>query len=517
MTMTQPAHCTVEDLLRSPALQLRVLAGGAGLGRPVSWAHVSELTDPTPWLLGAEMIMTTGIALPRTGADQRAYLERLDDAGVSALVLSEELHVPPLRREFFATADERGIPVLEVPLPVPFIAIAQEVAVAVQADVRQRLGAQLQVFGAIRWLAVENLEPAEIFGHLERLSGYDLFLCTPQRRPLLPGVRTPGPDQAQLLPSSAAAPPTVPGGFVLPVQAPGGTAGYLLALARHGAQPAGLAVVQHIATVASLQLTMLRHERETLRREGAETLAELLGRVLAPETARRRLQRVGFPARRKLTLAVLRGRSDLPEESDLLRRLDEAQLPHLLLRQQNELILLLPAGLPAVQVLDDDLANFAGSSSPFRPGEPLDVPLREARWAVARTVDAGRAHVAYGQDDAAGRWLPEDVHALDALVNRVLGPAIAYDAAHQSEIVASVRAWMERDRRTDDAAKALQVHPNTLAYRLRRFSQITGRDLGATGGFAEVWLALTAQRHIGAPDDVRRPGDRESAAVKRLR
>ena len=68
---------TVEQLLRSPALQLSLLAGEAGLSRSISWAHVSELADPTPWLLGAEMIMTTGLAVPRGGSEQRAYLERL--------------------------------------------------------------------------------------------------------------------------------------------------------------------------------------------------------------------------------------------------------------------------------------------------------------------------------------------------------------------------------------------------------------------------------------------------------
>ena len=76
--------------------------------------------------------------------------------------------------------------------------------------------------------------------------------------------------------------PTVPGGFVLPVQAPGGVAGYLLAQARHGARPAGLAVVQHVATVASLQLTILRHDQEALRRESAETLARIAGRSAGP-------------------------------------------------------------------------------------------------------------------------------------------------------------------------------------------------------------------------------------------
>src|SRR5690348_10127445 len=67
----------VEDLLRSPALQLRLIAGEVGTARRVAWAHVSELEDPTPWLFGSEMIMTTGIGVPRAAERQRAYLERL--------------------------------------------------------------------------------------------------------------------------------------------------------------------------------------------------------------------------------------------------------------------------------------------------------------------------------------------------------------------------------------------------------------------------------------------------------
>ena len=492
---------TIADVVGSPALQLRVIAGHEGLDRSVSWAHVSELSDPTPWLLGAEMIMTTGLAVPAEAAAQRAYLERLDDAGVAALAVSDDLHAPPLHPELLAAADERGMPVLGVPLSVPFVAIGQEVAAALHGEGAQRLAAQLQVFGALRWLSVENLEISEVFERLERLSGYELSVCTPAGRPLLPGVRVPRPAQTRHLPSSPAAPPTVPGGFVLPVQAPGGTAGYLLAVARHGARPAGLAVVQHIATVASLQLTVLRHQRETLRREGAETLAELLAGGLDPAAAGRRLTRAGFAPRPMLTLSILRGRGGEPDESGLLGRLEDTATPHLLLHRGEELFVLLPSGLVAQQALDAETAGHAGSSSPFRAGQPFEIARREARWALARARDSGRRHMTYGANDLAGRWLPADVDALAALAHRVLGEAVAYDTAHGSDLVATVRTWMERDRHTERTARALRVHPNTLAYRLRRFGEITGRDLGQTGEFAEVWLALLALGHLdtGSP------------------
>ena len=110
--MTRDGTIRVEDLLRSPALQLRLLAGTAGISRRVAWAHVSELEDPTPWLSGSEMIMTTGIPVPRGAPGQRRYLERLDDAGVACLALSEGLVVPPLTEAFLTAADQRGFPVV---------------------------------------------------------------------------------------------------------------------------------------------------------------------------------------------------------------------------------------------------------------------------------------------------------------------------------------------------------------------------------------------------------------------
>ncbi|MEV7006141.1 PucR family transcriptional regulator [Streptosporangium sp. NPDC051022] len=490
---------TVEDLIRFPALQLRLLAGESGLGRSVSWAHVSELDDPTPWLLGAEVIMTTGIAIPRSAARQRAYLERLDDAGVSALALSAQLHVPPLHESFLAAAEERGMPVLEVPLAVPFIAIAQEVAAAVQEDARQRLGAQLQVFGALRWLASEDLDTPTLFHRLERLSGYQVYLCTPQGRPLLPGVPVPDPGT---LPTSVDAPPTIPGGFVLPVPAPGGPAGFLVALEREGARPAGLAVAQHIATVAAFQVAMVRHERETLRREGAEILAELLQDVLDPATARRRLVRLGLPTEGLVLLTVRR----VPDEA-LLRALDDH--PCLVLRRGEDRYVLGPpelgtviAGTAETEAEGGGSAEpglpgvAAGMSRPFSAGSSLRVAQREAVWAATRAAESGRPLVRYGED-ATGRWLPEDPSVLSALVEHVLGEVIRYDAEHDSRLLASVRTWMERDRRTEEAAAALHVHPNTLAYRIRRFSALTGRDLASTGAFTEVWLAVRAAGRLG--------------------
>lgn len=489
MFVARDGLITVEDLLRSPALQLRLIAGETGVSRRVAWAHVSELADPTPWLFGSEMIMTTGMALPRSAAGQRSYLERLDDAGVACLAVSEGMFVPPLTRAFVDAAAARGFPVVEVPIPVPFMAISQEVAAAVApGGAGQRLNAQLQVFGAVQWLAAGNVSAAEIFARLERLSGYSLYACTLGRKRLLDGLRVPPPEYADLIPATVTSPPTVPGGYVLPVTGPRGTAGYLLAMESSSAAPAGVSVVQHIATVAALQLSMLAHEQEMLRRSGAETLAEMLQGQLEGAVVTRRLVSKGFLAGRRLRLAVIPGGADDNRVADALT---EAGLPYLILRQQDELVVLLQHGDAGQAALAGAAAAAVGFSRPFAAGDPVAVARREARWALARAVEAGRPVVSYGEDRTE-KWLTGEPAELRALAWQVLGAVLAYDAVHSGELVPSVRVWLEHDRQTDRAARALHIHPNTLLYRIRRFEQISGRPLASTESLAEVWLAMRA-------------------------
>ena len=385
-----------------------------------------------------------------------------------------------------------------MPLAVPFIAVAQEVAASAQEEARHRLGAQLQVFGALRWLVTENLDTPTLLRRLEGLSGYDVFLCTPQGRPLLPGV--PVPDPA-VLPASVDAPPTIPGGFVIPVPAPGGPAGFLVAYERQGARPAGLAVVQHIATVAALRLAMVRNERETLRREGAETLAELLQEILDPEAARRRLARHAIEG--DTVLLIVRRTTD----EALLRCLEDR--PHLLLTRGEDRYVL---GAPELAAAVGELpAVAAGTSRPFLPGAALKVAQREALWAVSKAVESGRPVVRYG-DDGAGRWLPDDPAVLTALVEHVLGDVLRYDETHDSQLLVSARTWMERDRRTETAAAALHIHPNTLAYRLRRFGALADRDLTSTGRWPRSGWRSRRRERSASPTERARGGSARSAS-----
>jgi sugar diacid utilization regulator len=103
-------------------------------------------------------------------------------------------------------------------------------------------------------------------------------------------------------------------------------------------------------------------------------------------------------------------------------------------------------------------------------------------------------------DGAAGRAVAFDEIVLDHLVrsnrqaSRVLeetvAPLIEYDATRQAELVATVRAYLENRLNLTAAAAQLNVHPNTVVYRLRRVRDLTGRDVHDPDDLVLLTLAL---------------------------
>ena len=60
-------------------------------------------------------------------------------------------------------------------------------------------------------------------------------------------------------------------------------------------------------------------------------------------------------------------------------------------------------------------------------------------------------------------------------------------------LLATLDAFLAHQRSWQRTADALQVHRQTVLYRIRKFEEITGRTTSETGDIAELWLALRAQ------------------------
>ncbi len=85
----------------------RCSPGEEDLDAPVRWVHISELADPTPWLTGGELLLTTGMGLDEPDA-QREYVRRLSDHGLAGLGFGIGFEHDTVPEAMVEVAAERG-------------------------------------------------------------------------------------------------------------------------------------------------------------------------------------------------------------------------------------------------------------------------------------------------------------------------------------------------------------------------------------------------------------------------
>ncbi len=495
---------TIRDLLDTHHLQLEVLAGASGLDRKVSWTHVSELEDPAPWLDGGELLMTNGLGVPAEAERQVELIERLDERRVAGIAIG--VRPPELTPEMRAAADERGFPLLRVPLEVPFLSIARMVADANQNSAQQRLLTHVRIFDTLRPDGPAT-RPQDIFARLEEISGYTLYLISVVGAPLISGFRRPPDNVVEALsgedfePKSAN--PAVPGGYAVPVPLEQRPGTFLVALERDGVTPAGLGAVRHMATIAALELSKSYHERESMRRHGAEVLTKLFAGTLDLVAATDSLADLGLEPKETLVVAALRSDTDDLHDDEVHHRLCDLEVPHLMLADR-DLFTILPAD---ADVLDEVVAGLplrAGVSRERVGVQAWSVARKEAVWALERMTDNGNGNGngsaavrRFSSADSSVHWLPADIDTLQSLVDEILAPILEYDSERNSSMLQSLTVFFDHNRRLQTAAAELHVHKHTLSYRLNRIEQITGRDLSNMGDLVPLWLAVQAYEVVG--------------------
>jgi PucR family transcriptional regulator, purine catabolism regulatory protein len=113
---------TVESLIGE--LGLTLLSGQAEAKTHVRFVHSTELADPTPWLKGGELLLTTGLQL--TGPkSQRELVQRLVDHDIAGLGFGTGFSHKRIPAALLAAARQREFPLFEVPYDLPFIAITE--------------------------------------------------------------------------------------------------------------------------------------------------------------------------------------------------------------------------------------------------------------------------------------------------------------------------------------------------------------------------------------------------------
>ncbi len=182
---------TVLELVQRPELDLQPIHL-PDPGSAVRWVATSELPDPTPFLEGGEVLLTTGLGTAEWDEDWGAYVDRLAVAGVRALGLAVGLTHDEAPPALVAACRARVVNLFTVPRATRFVAISHSAAELLQAE---RDSTMVRSFEAQRSLTQAALDPdgvtaltarlAELVGGAAALIGRD---GAPTHGPFGPGA-----------------------------------------------------------------------------------------------------------------------------------------------------------------------------------------------------------------------------------------------------------------------------------------------------------------------------------------
>lgn len=168
---------TLEQLCARLGNALQPVSAGDVGRRNLTGVHISELTDPTPYLEGGELLLTTGIPLQGGSLAVSDYVYRLAEKGVAALALGLGAGTDRVDPQLLSACIAASLPLLLVPDAVPFIHVSRAfwelVGRSEQADLASRLSLQTVL---ARAATRENPVDAVVTALAQGLGGWAAYL-----------------------------------------------------------------------------------------------------------------------------------------------------------------------------------------------------------------------------------------------------------------------------------------------------------------------------------------------------
>ncbi|MGK4598012.1 PucR family transcriptional regulator [Amycolatopsis sp. w19] len=452
------------------------------LDAPVRWAHVSELLDPVPYLLGAELLLTAGVNLPVEPAEIDRYVRRLAGSGISALGFgltpgAYETLPPPL----LTACARHGLPLLVVRPRTPFLAISRAVSVAL-AEAGQREQRRIAVAReALTRAAGDGL--GELASALAgRLGAWVALVGVGDVLAADHGAPSPLPGEVRELVATlragrgirSATTELADGTHVVaqPVY-PQATASHLVVVGRverfDGAD-------RSILSVGAALLGLAGRAGSDAAGLGATATGLLLGETGV----------IGGDERRLVAgIAYRKGPNEVAVRYDWLRARLDTPLVRLRPGPRFDAIV---REAPEAGDLDRLRADgwLAVVGSPVPPGR-LPEAAGEIELLLTRATALGRPVVAEG---ASGLDALIDPGAAAGFAAQVLAPLRELDRKGDRELVATLRTWLAHHGGWDRTAAELGVHRNSVRHRIGQIERALGVDLADPETRMRLWYAL---------------------------
>ncbi|WP_329212568.1 PucR family transcriptional regulator [Streptomyces sp. NBC_00683] len=532
---------TVRQALELPGLRggvPEVLAGADRLDRTVRWVHTGEVPNIASLLKGGELLLTTGLVMGSRPADQRAFVRRLADRGIAALVVELGPRFSRLPAAIVDTARTAGLPLVQLHREVPFVSVTEEIHTEIVNGHYALLQRAEEVHRRCTQAVLGGGGVPQVLGILADFTANPVFLETPDGRLLYAagtGTGAVGADPLQVwegLRGGRAARETPPAGAVL-VEVPGGGSGTgsvrarLVLLAVSGPLVAvHRMAAERAAGIIAVVLMQARQDEELAARGRGDFLTDLAEGRIAPEDAPAQAKVLGFkPGGDPLLPVVMRIAPELSPSGNwallaraVLEELSAVGVPVLLgvrpVEGRIPLLLALRPETGRAAVADRVAAALRAGverAGLERAGDraPVVVVGAAGGWAAA---GAGLRHAAEAATAAQGLgelpwydaqrldidlllWRLREHPDLASFVDRTIGPLREHDRTSRPPLLPTLEAYIDHAGRKAEAARELHLNRQTLYNRLARIGELLGADLDDPQTVLALSLALRARRH----------------------
>ncbi|GEB57783.1 PucR family transcriptional regulator [Streptomyces gardneri] len=538
--MDNQGGITVQRALELPGLRSglpEVVAGADRLHRTVRWVHAGEVPNIASLLKGGELLLTTGLGLGTRPAEQRAFVRRLADRGIAALVVELGPRFARLPATIVETARAAGLPLVQLHREVPFVAVTEEIHTEIVNGHYALLRQAEEVHRQCTEALLGGGGVPQVLRILSDFAANPVFLETADGQLLYAAGTESGPaDPLQvwdgLRGQRAARESGPPTGTVL-VDVPGGGPGTgsvrarLVLLAVSGAlSPVHRMAAERAAGILAVVLMQARQEEELAARGRGDFLTDLAEGRITAEAAPAQARVLGFkPGEGPLLPVVMRLASELSPSGNwallaraVLEELSSVGVPVLLgVRPvEGRVPLLLGLRSESERTAVADRVAAALRAGVERAGleragvhPPVVVVGVAGSWAAA---SAGLRHAAETATAAQGLsdlpwydarrldidlllWRLRDHPDLAAFVDRAIGPLRDHDRASRPPLLPTLETYLAHAGRKAETARELHLNRQTLYNRLARISELLGTDLDDPQTVLALSLALRARRH----------------------
>ncbi|MFE7213704.1 PucR family transcriptional regulator [Streptomyces sp. NPDC001698] len=496
------------DLLSHRELKLEQLTGGPQSRQlPIQWVHYGDYPTAAEWISDGEVLLTSGYAVgDLDDAAAESTVVALVAAGCTALgyaVGPEHAKVP---EALLHAAEVHDLAIFVVPFEVPLIALTRFVFDTLYREKYASLYQAITMSRRLLPVVTNERDPRTVVSIVgtalgrARIAVFDYYgtligfagLQEVDARNMFSHARSAGIPRVSI--TFKADSDTI---TVVPIPGAREVVAYLIVATSEPMDERQTLLVEQAVTALSLTVSSLESVRVRRRADAEQLFHEAAAGPVDLELIRDRFE--GTAPDEIDTYVVLACRAESPSDEireSLLARVEDsvARASEAFLATWSEgqvLVLALnPQGNIGERVWADlkaiGIATVLGTSQ-LRTGLEN---LREAVYQARSSAATGRV----GVNEPGGAALDlllqylVDAEGVDSYLHRVLGNLMDADKNHA--LLQTLQVYLDNGSRPGPTASELHIHRQTLAYRLDRIQQLTGRSLKDGSDLLEVQLAL---------------------------